>query len=140
MRNEKNNAPIRALSDESDVKIEPGETKEVERQHFEHFITHGDARVIEQEDGEEPDQEEETEGIGLILRDLPHLEDVEIDQVIEEYGPHLPTIQENLEQDFLEEIDGIGPAKAEEIMDVIDDLDEEVPEEYKGDFEEDEGE
>lgn len=140
MRNEKNNAAIRALTDKSDVKIEPGETKEVERKYFEHFIKHGDARVIEQEDGEEPDQEEETEGIGLILRDLPHLEDIEIDQVIEEYGPHLPTIQENLEQDFLEEIDGIGPAKAEDIMEEIDDLDEEVPEEYKADFEEDEGE
>lgn len=131
IKNTKNNAPIRALAKDDDTTVKPGQEKEVERDNFEHFIESGDAEVIETEDGGEPDKEPETEGVGLILRDLPHVEDVEIDLIIDEYGPHLPTIQEEITQDFLEDIDGIGPSKAEDIMEVIDELDEEVPERFQ---------
>jgi len=131
IENLKTNAPIRALAEDDDTKVKPGEQKEVERESFEHFIDRGVAEVIEDEDGEEPDKEPETEGVGLILRDLPHVEDVEIDLIIDEYGPHLPTIQEELTEEFLKGIDGIGTAKAEDIMDVIDELDEEVPERFQ---------
>lgn len=131
IENLKTNAPIRALAEDDDTKVKPGEQKEVERESFEHFIDRGDAEIIEDEDGEEPDKQPETEGVGLILRDLPHVEDVEIDLIVDEYGPHLPTIQEELTEEFLKGIDGIGPAKAEDIMDVIDELDEEIPERYQ---------
>jgi len=132
LRNTKNNAPIRAMNPDSETKIEPGQEKEVECDDFEFHIENGDAEVVETEDGEEPDKEPETEGIGLILRALPHVEDVEIDDIIGEYGKHLPTIQEEFSEDWASEnLDGIGPAKAEDIAEKLPELSEEIPEEYK---------
>lgn len=118
----------------TDTEVKPGEEKTLTGEDVEAaeiFIEKGDFEVLEGEDNVDADpdsEDEETEGsksqarkgvdADTIIKDLPHLNDEQREKMMDEFD-NLQELVEGVDEDYLDDFEDIGSARAEDIVEVL---------------------
>lgn len=118
----------------TDTEVKPGEEKTLTGEDVEAaeiFIEKGDFEVLEGEDNVDADpdsQDDETEGsksqarkgvdADTIIKDLPHLNDEQREKMMDEFD-NLQELVDGVDEDYLDDFEDIGSARAEDIVEVL---------------------